>query len=117
MATVTYKRRMFPGKLLKARPMARSRVTTVTTEFVKIAETERNSEISQIFSDTFLPPHFFRKINSHLGTTQQAMCASTQHAGQSESEIQIKRPMPNAPISLRPGSVFFSWLALVLASF
>jgi len=30
-----------------------SLVTTVTTEFVKIAETERNSEISQIFSDIF----------------------------------------------------------------
>ena len=54
MATVNYKRRMFPGQLLKARPMARSRVTTVTTEFVKIAETERNSKISQIFSDIFL---------------------------------------------------------------
>jgi hypothetical protein len=54
MATVTYKRRMFPGQLLKARPMARSRVTTVTTEFVKIAETERNSENSRFFGFLFL---------------------------------------------------------------
>jgi len=62
MATVAYKRRLFPVQFLKARPMARSRVTTFTTEFVKIAETERNSEISQIFSDIFLgffTPTFF----------------------------------------------------------
>jgi hypothetical protein len=49
MATVTYRRGMFPGKLLKARPMARSRVTTDSTEFVKIAETERNSKFRHFF--------------------------------------------------------------------
>ena len=58
MATFAYKRRLSPVKFLKARPMADgavacNRVTAVTTEFVKIAETERNSEISQIFSDIF----------------------------------------------------------------
>ena len=42
MATVAYKRRLFPVQILKARPMARSRVATVTTKFVQIAETERN---------------------------------------------------------------------------
>ena len=64
MATVAYKRRLFPVQFLRARPMARSRVTTFTTEFVKIAETERNSEISQIFqggSEKFVGNTMHRK--------------------------------------------------------
>ena len=73
MATVAYKRRLFPVRFLKAHPMARSRVATVTTKFVEIAETERNfgnfSDFSDIFWGYFTHyTHIFLKIHSYLGT-------------------------------------------------
>jgi hypothetical protein len=70
MATVAYKRRMFQGQLLKARPMARSRVTTVTTEFVKNAKTERNSEnfyFFWFFIFIFFTPTFFSQMHVPSG--------------------------------------------------
>ena len=61
MATVAYKRWVFPVQFLKARPMARSRVATVTAKFVEIAETERNFGNFSIVSDFFgiFYPHIF----------------------------------------------------------
>ena len=72
MATVTYKRRMFPGQLLIVRPMAASKAALGLIETVKsIKKQGASGSIRKTFfflTDIFLPSHFFRKINSHLGT-------------------------------------------------
>ena len=87
MATVAYKRRLFPVQILKARPMARSRVATVTAKFVEIAETERNFGNFSIVSDFFwdflpmFPP--WRCIAEMIRTTKQEQRRLTKRETQS----------------------------------
>ena len=54
MATVAYKRRLFPVRFLKARPMARSRVTTGTTKFVK---SQKQSELGNFSESIYTGGH------------------------------------------------------------
>lgn len=71
MATVTYKRRMFPVQFLKARPVVWSWVTTVimqVSEWLNRAKFREKSDFRDIFFQ-FFTFTFFLKSNPHRGTT------------------------------------------------